>query len=236
MKTIISSQNGNVFFYIMLAIFLLGALTYAVTKDRGPSTNIFTDEQAKISAQEIIDYGNIIAEAVQKLRLRGCSDTQISFENSVVVGYSNSNAPIDKSCNIFDANGGNVNWQLAENFKAKDILFPDNVCVSGVGSGALGTACQTDGIQSTELILVLDEIDQSVCEEINKNLNIEGIPIDAGNSFLSASSADYFQGEYNEGYSITFPSLADYLPNAGCVSPLSLPANRYHFYQVLIAR
>ena len=47
-------EAGNIFFFILLAIALFAALSYAVSSNRGGSTNIFTEEQSKLAAQEII--------------------------------------------------------------------------------------------------------------------------------------------------------------------------------------
>ena len=101
------TEQGNVFFYILIAVALFAALSYAVSRNNTGSTDIFTDEQAKLAAQEIIEYGNTVANAVQKLRLRGCSDTEISFENDIIDGYENGT---NTSCQVFHVDGGDINW------------------------------------------------------------------------------------------------------------------------------
>ena len=107
-KSVCNPQSGSAFLYIIIAIALLAALSVAVSRGNRGSTSTMSDQQAKLAAQEIIDYGNTVAAAVQKLRLRGCTDTQISFENSAIAGHVNPNAPADESCHILSPSGGNI--------------------------------------------------------------------------------------------------------------------------------
>ena len=42
------------------------------------------------------------------LQINGCTDSEISFEQAVVSGYSNANSPTDNSCHVFHVNGGGL--------------------------------------------------------------------------------------------------------------------------------
>ncbi|MEM6781224.1 MAG: hypothetical protein AAF569_05125, partial [Pseudomonadota bacterium] len=74
------SENGSAIFYILIAIVLLAALTYSFTQSTRTSGDNLTDQQASLIASEIIEYGNTITNAVQKLKLRGCADDEISVQ------------------------------------------------------------------------------------------------------------------------------------------------------------
>ena len=114
------SERGNALLYILIAVALIAALSYVVSRGQRGNTSTLTDQQARLAAQEIIDYGNDLANAVQKLRLRGCTDTQVSFENNIVTEYTNPNAPADKSCHVFD-----VKWRWFDMEAKPKLLEPE---------------------------------------------------------------------------------------------------------------
>lgn len=105
-----ASQGGNVLFYILIAIALIVALTFAVASSNRGSMQQVNEEKARILADDLLQYGNVMSNAVAQLRLRGCKDTEISFEHGGV--QANSNAPADKTCHVFDTAGGGVTFRL----------------------------------------------------------------------------------------------------------------------------
>ncbi len=217
------TENGNVFFYILLAIVLLAALTYAVSNDRDGSTNIFTDEQAKIAAQEIIEYGSIIANAVNKLQLRGCLDTEISFENQLG-NYTNASAPADKSCHVFDLAGGGALWKQSSDAWR---TTPGNVWTPWFNGE---TSVVNVGSSESELTLYLPQLKYIICEKINESVN----GVSPSPETITAQTVA-FDG--------TYPNLADDIgDDAGNVHAGVTTACKDDgggagtYYQVLIAR
>lgn len=188
----IQNQRGSVFIYILVAIALFAGLSYAVSRgSRGGSTAL-TDEQAKLAAQEIINYGNTVANAVQKLRLRGCSDTEISFENSQSVdNYTNANAPSDNSCHVFDLAGGNITYTLIP-----DIALDESLS-AGISYGQYRfreAAIDNVGSNENDLFLQPSNLKRGVCLEIN---NILGIDNPSGEPpSESHTAAALFTGTY----------------------------------------
>jgi len=180
-------ERGNVFFYILLAVALFAALSYAVSRNNTGSTNIFDEEQAKLAAQEIIEYGNTVANAVQKLRLRGCSDTEISFENDLSsIDYSNTGSPTDESCHIFKSNGGNIAYmsppEISQTYEDSEGIFFQNLYnqYRFTGNGAI----ENVGTDAAELIM-FNRMRESypnailICDYIN-NIVGDQIPVFAG--------------------------------------------------------
>jgi hypothetical protein len=172
-----NSEKGAVFLYILLGISLLAALTYAVSSGNRTSTGALTGEQAKLAAQEIIDYGNTVANAVQKLRLRGCSDTEISFDDGTGIGYTNANSPTNKSCHIFDINGAGLTYVKSP----EPYYFASNPAWRR--SYGFMTGSEWDGNGSTcgsancaDIIMVLMPLDQAICERLNNLIGITGTP------------------------------------------------------------
>lgn len=223
-------QSGSVFFYILLAIILFAALSYAISSNRSGSTNILTDEQAKLSAQEIIEYGNTVASAVQKLKLRGCSDTQISFENAVITGYSNVNAPTDKSCHVFDVNGGNINFPSFNN-NIYDLALPNftpRVSING------DNRVTNIGSSKSELIFFTSDIKQNICRGINNILHSNETPF-TGTDITAGGTK--FTGTYYVSPAVICPSTPATKLSGCCYESIGCSGGAcYHFYQVLIAR
>ncbi len=189
----INSQRGSVFIYILIGIALFAALSYAVSSGSRNSTTALTGEQAKLAAQEIIDYGNTVANAVQKLRLRGCGDAEISFENSQSTDdYTNANAPNDNTCHVFNQNGGNVSYnyisETAINSSFNTIAAYNEYRFREVAINEVGTI-------ENELIIQPVNLKKAVCIEIN---NILGVDNPSNSPPLEDhTGAAFFTGTYS---------------------------------------
>jgi hypothetical protein len=237
MRKINQTERGAVFIYILMAIVLLAALTYAVSHGNRGGTSTLTDQQAKLAAQEIIDYGNTVATAVQKLRLRGCSDTEISFENdaSSIADYTNPNAPTDKSCHVFDINGGNVTRQIFNEAFFEPLLSnpvtPYFFFASGSAFKGFGEDCTAEDCLDLITYILVQE---NICSAINKMADVFSIPEDSdqiGNTFI---------GSYN--VSTTTIVLDEPANNPlagkafGCFYENGDGSPNHVFYQILISR
>jgi hypothetical protein len=129
-------QNGNVLFIILIACALFAALAYAVTKSSREPSSLATKEQATLNAAAVMQYFTRLNTTVSRLRLTSeCSDTQISFENNIVSGYTNPSAPADKKCNVFDPAGGGLAWQnTLEPGSAFVPYFTGHETIPGIGT------------------------------------------------------------------------------------------------------
>ena len=242
------SEQGNVLFYILIAVVLLGALSFAVSRGTIISSDKISEDKAKIYATEIIEYANIIGSSVSQLRLRGCSVAQISFENDVTAGYTNASAPSNKTCHVFDPSGGSVEARLPDATWVNighlgwplfgQLFFPSAYCVYNVGTDS-PTLCENDGDE--ELLIQILYLDQEVCTQINNLLGVTNPsgnpPQNNQNSWPAASTAKYtgsFAGVQNiggNGYT------GDEGQAAGCYEERAAPmTGTYHFYKVFIAR
>jgi len=231
MKAENNSESGNIFFYILLAIALFAGLSYAVSQGNRGNTSTMTDQQAKLAANEIIEYGQTVANAVQKLKLRGCSDTEISFENDVVAGYENPNSPTDNSCHVFDINGGNLNFaNPPEPFANTGPNFFDGKYsfIHASEWAGNGNTCATSSC--SELMLLMSFLNESVCNEINSLL---GYNTDIRDSDLGGSQ---FKGSYLYNNTIANESTGVNAAGANSACFFRTSDNTYTFAQVLIAR
>lgn len=107
---------GNVLVFILIAIFLMGALTMVFVKSDGTSDDTGDHERASINASKILNEATQMENAVARLIMNGCSQSELSFwmdtngddlETAADTHY-NAAAPTDKSCHVFDQRGGGI--------------------------------------------------------------------------------------------------------------------------------
>jgi len=251
------NERGSIIVWILIFVSLFAALSYTVSQGSRSGASNVTAEQANLAATEILDYATALKRVVQELKINGCSDTEISFENSTLSGYTNSNSPSDNSCHVFHPNGGGLQY-LAPNI---DWLDTSNTTVShhgtwyttaqgainGLGIDASGSNCPggiSDG-SCHELITGIPFINRSICEAINQKLgwgsDSSGTAfIDSGNSYGYTASSQPFNGNYapTAPHAMGGASPSNYSSiTAGCIEGDSNPASgTYSFFQVLIVR
>ncbi len=239
-------QSGNVLFYILIAVALLAALSYTVAQTNRGGAQSVSREKSAIIASEIIEYSQIVGNAVSQLRLRGVKDTEISFENDVVAGYENVNC-LDDSCKVFALNGGGISYLspkkewLDDKYSAEprygELYF---------NGSAMGLSKGSD--DKDDLIMFVPYLKKSICVAINKALNIhldsDVTPSEKNGPFETSAK---FKGVYNDvqdfyvagnntsGQGEIFSSYS-----AGCTKSSGMGAapaeGSYHFFKVLIAR
>lgn len=184
-----ASERGNAIIFILIAIALFAALSYTFMRSSQKGQGNLTAGQAKLAAQEILSYGVNVQRAVEKLLARGCSETQISFEN--IYDYNsdhvNPNAPPSKECHVFDPAGGGVT-PLEDRWSGDIFYFTGSDAISGVGTTCTQASC-------AELSMNLWSIPQNLCDELNRQ---------AGNTYSSLpSNAGLCGGPYNGQFKCT---------------------------------
>lgn len=230
------SQRGNALFLILIAVALFAALSYAVTQS-GRGSGTVSRETALIAASRVVQYAGAVEQAVSRMGLvNGCGETQISFENSEVAGYTNASAPADDSCHVFEPAGGGVVWQdpPAGANDGSDWFFLGGIVLSskdGSNSAWLD--------ENADLTMVLPNVTREVCAAVNRGLGIEGIPVDEGDL-----TPDQFTGSYVKSDAITgIPSGSDctMAPDTGlCGQPTGClqeeTTSNYVVYHILLPR
>lgn len=199
-----SRQSGNVVLMILIAIALFGALAYTFMRGSQQGQGNLTGNQARIAAQELQTFFTYVDQTANKLRSRGCSVMDLSFSNSgdtgTYVSLNNSaTAPVDKSCHVFDAAGGNINfnmdwsrYQLAresitpasEQYQHGNIVFNYN-----------GFSVPNIGTTANDHLIVLDFVQPSICEAYNQILNVDTNSTLGNLSYCVYQTTDKTHGE-----------------------------------------
>lgn len=239
-----NTQRGNILFIILLAVVLFAALTYAVNGGfRVSQDQNIPKEKARAIAAEIINYATLMEQTVNRLRVNGCTPTQISFENTVETTYFNNLSPIDKSCNVFDKAGGGMAWKIPDAswlissadaagfaYVGADLgkfNIPLNVCVDG-----LSRPCNGSDAASKQIILGLKWLRKDVCEAIN--LSLGNTSVDYVNAQACSQSGD--TGRHTGVFPATgifTCGASTYGKRSGCIYS---SRSGYSFYHVLLTQ
>lgn len=177
-----SSQAGNAIVIILIAVFLFGALAAVFMRGAKTGQGNLTTQQAKLAAQEILDFYNSLERAANKLRSKGCSENDISFANpndaGAFITYNHpSTAPSDNSCHIFDPAGANLlmgmDWEKYQISRDQIPTVPeDNYGQSYMRIGIAGIiGVGTDA--GTDLMFQLNYVNPKICDEYNKLLKYQ---------------------------------------------------------------
>ena len=103
-----ASTRGNVLFLILIAVALLAALFYTISRSNRGGVPSIKNEKASLDAGVSDQCTAVVYEAEKRLTLvRGCTSDQLSYEQPDGTN-ANSNAPADKHCNIFSPLGGGI--------------------------------------------------------------------------------------------------------------------------------
>jgi len=227
------SEAGNVFMLILLGVVLFGALAFTVARGvRSDTTSAMSTRQAELAATNILNYAQRIERAVNRLRRNGCSETEISFENQVITNYTNINSPGDNSCHIFEKAGGGLNWQTpnekwldtsqSANFNYQNYVFSSVNRVINLGANI-----------KDDLLFFVNWLDQSVCEQINKQLFQETIITQDPSSFSYGPSANGTFDTVTAGIDLSSLAIHDGQASACFTSENN---GGFHFYHALLTR
>ena len=225
------NQRGIAIGPILYIVAILAVLVSAIAAGSGAFNGDISAVSAKVQATTILEQANEVKFAVDRLIAKGCTDTEISFENPVVGDYINPNSPSDKSCHVFDVNGGGIIYK-------KPII--GDLCFSGfLTFYGIGKTCQSDS-SCPDLSFTLKGIEDKVCAEINYIIHGNPtIPEHEAWAFIPVP-INYFKGSYFGGwtadYTLHYPSLSFISgKEMGCFR-MSWTPDQNMMFRILIAR
>lgn len=226
-------RSGNVVVFVLIAVMLFAALAYTFMRGSREGTGNLTTQQAKIAAQEVMSFGTELERTVNKLRQRGCSETQFDFYNTnwmfvntTLIFPLNHNASAVAGCSVFGADGNMTANVFPIPYFEFTTLAGNNsqfghsrvfrISIPGVGVAS-----------SEEMAYSLGRLKQSICLEINKQLGITALP-----TYTTVNAVNY-AGAFGTSSQMTFTSNP---PGTLEFCGRSDTSGTFNFWRVLIAR
>ncbi len=237
------SESGNALFYILTAIILLAAVSYAVSRSNRDISGNLSEDRTRMLATEIIDYTDTVKQAWAKLRLSGVAIESLSFAhpNDIMNNYGPYGA--HPASEIFNPAGGGVIFKpppadaLDESSPqfamGQDYWYGTDSQILDVGTTCGSNAC-------SDMLVTAFPLKQSVCIQINKLVGIDnpgGLPPE-GSGLIYGAHGGFGTGWGYSGYvlGVDDPALDMFAGKlTGCFKE-TYSTNSYTFYQVLQAR
>ncbi len=193
------SQSGNAVVVILIGIALFGALAFTFMQGSKSGQGNLTSQQAKIAAQELLDFFTAVDRAANKLRQKGCSENDISFSSPKDTGVfitfnSSATAPVDKSCHVFDENGGKLNMNMQwEKYQTYAVYGPGDINVGNINFKWSGFQIVNVGTAAPELAFVMAATKPEICDAYNELIGLKNY-----NPYVS--DADPILGDENTAF------------------------------------
>lgn len=216
-------ESGNAFMMVLIGIVLFAALAFTFTRSGRQGVSNVSTQEASLIAGDVISYGQAIERGVNRMRVKGVSESDIDFVGANGA-YDNASCTEDK-CEVFNAGGGQQVWQpvVTKANNGDAWIFTGDVSVANLG--------QDDGTaKSSELIAFMPNVHSAICMEINRKLGVDN-PADAPPAATGAVNfSTLYTGTFTAGDAIAGAQLNG--KRAGCFAVGTV----YHYYQVLLAR
>ena len=153
------TEKGNVLIYVLLAVGLMAALTYAISRDNGGQEVTKLDaSKNSLLASELIAHATAAQIAVDQMTQWGVNYDEILFDKSTDAGYTTNSTK-----QIYHPSGGGL---IA--FSNKDSLFDNNGSLGWKYQGNINI--EWSNSISTDLIYTFINVDPNVCSSINSQL------------------------------------------------------------------
>lgn len=173
-----NAENGSAIVYVFVGIALFGALMFMFSRGGSQNAQGFTKQQSVVKAQSIIEYGNAVAAAVNKLASNGISENDISFATDIFKTKDGTIInPAGKfpncavaTCKVFDTQGGKVTALYPADLGSLDSTSANSAPLRGALIAHTVSVIDV-GTSLPELVLSFHSIPREVCAEINNLLD-----------------------------------------------------------------
>ena len=233
-------ESGNVLWFVLLTIALLGMLTFVVSRNSSTVNQSGSAEQNRIRAAALLRYTKSIETAVQKMVLNdGISENDLDF---VALGAAHDNPNCNDSfCEVFHVEGGGVDYRRASNVLSDSNFSYSWHISTGNRVGSMG--CDDNIPACKELLLLLQGVPEGICLQVNKILGIEN-PSNALPQQSDVNHGSAYQGsftnnptnEYIGGTNAVTQSPQVRGHQAGCVYEYGGGQNTVYYYHALLPR
>ena len=219
-----TSQSGNVLFYILLAVILVGIVTAALRVTGQAGANIDA-EQATLAASQIRQYASELERGVTFILQNGASERDLRFAYPTAPAAYGDIATTP-SAQVFGRNGGGVQYRSA----------PSGTSSSGAWEFYASThAAQVGSSTRADLMAVLPGVNAAVCAKLNAMNGDAGTqPTDSG-TCLYTGATGRFAGTFGDGS----PNTTDestFTAKPATEACVRCDDGTLNFYHVLMAR
>ncbi len=228
------SQRGNVLWFIMIAIIFMGLITMALTRSSSSVDQSGDREQMRIKTGQILRHAKGLEAAIETMKLRGVSENDISFENTITAtDYTNANCTT-MDCRLFEVDGGGMSYLTFSGANdGSEWIFTgaNNV---GTTADPVGTTAARSG---NDLIMLLPNATNAFCIELNRQLSVGtpgDIPTDTG-----GIATTEFTGAYANALTLIDADPSPFELDGqyvGCFTDAAASPDVTYFYYVLLAR
>lgn len=217
-------RSGNVIFMLMIAVVLIAALTYAISKSESSITNL-TREKATIAAAQVSSFYMNLKRATENMTRQGKSESTISFASRNLTGYGTPDTAADNE--VFNIRGGGVGF----------LTIPANVNNDAQWEFFSYTAAPGVGNDDTpDLMVVLPNVKENFCRAYNDKAGYSvTAPIPTDDSACIYDTTKRFNGSFATGGDVNTMNANTFRVPApfACVACAD---GSYHAYYVLLAR
>ena len=178
------NQNGNVLLYVLIAVALLAALTYTISRDnRGGQAERMEGERAELLTTDLMSHVNSIEQSVFQMMQWGKTIDDLKFDKPADAGYTSNTTD-----QVYHPAGGGVQPFT----KTNDGLF------DGVGTTGFVFQSETNvewsPTAAKDLILSFVNVNPAICALINEKITGSStIPtgsMTAANVFVEGAGTD----------------------------------------------
>lgn len=220
-----TAQSGNVIFFVLLAVVLIGLVTAAV-RSGGDGANI-DKENILLKATQVRQYAAELERGVGFIMQNGASESDLRFAHANATS-DYGDISTSSETQVFHRDGGAAEYRTAP---------------TGINDGSQWEFYATShlprvGTSAADLVAVLPNVTEDFCDRINKmNGQDSAQPLDdaTGGCINGGSSARFATGNTYSGSPNTLDedSFTSLPATQACVE---CSDNSLHFYNVLLAR
>jgi|GEM_PF-1413680 len=204
--------HGNALFIVLVAIGLFAALSYAVSSSFRGGVNTISEEQARVSAGNLIRGMNTIKEGYLYLwNQKGCSIDEISFASpgkDVSGTVFDAKTPrADNSCDVFHPGGASIAYP-ANLQQYQGLMTTGMAAYSGkLAFSYAKTPSFTGhavGTAAADHAILLYGVEDKICKSVNRMLKIqvgETIPALTDTSFAGEETGCF---KHSPGTNVVF--------------------------------
>lgn len=187
MKHNAHSASGNVLIYVLIAVVLFAALSFALTKQMGSggATGTLDTNKARLRAEELINYATSARSTIEQMRtMTNVLPQEFNFVRQGGAGYGT--AP--HTAKVYHPAGGGLNI-----FNATDELFKSGSAKRG-WVVQQGTNVAWSASSASDIIFTFLDVNPAICQAINERLlkddTVPATTVNSSETFINGGGDD----------------------------------------------